>query len=205
MRKMIGVFLVLTCCLTVCLAQQQKTHTPEKWDIFVGYSLSRAYLTDFEGAPFPMNLNGGQASGTRYFSKHLGATAEIAGYTNDQDEETFSTQGYLFGPTARFGAKDSRMSFFVHQLFGFTHLTITPDNGSTCNGTSKSCTNNAFTTASGGGMDVSLTRHISLRPAQLEYFNEHVSPDALGGGSSLGGLKLTLYGFRYSAGAVIRF
>ncbi len=205
MRKLIGVCFVLMCCLTLTQAQQQKAASPEKWDIFAGYSFSRASVVS--EYPFPLILQGGQASATYFFNKHLGATAEMAGYTNDTDGATFKTEGYLFGPTVRYRIKDTRYSLFAHQLFGFTHIAITADDGEPCGdrtGTGAACTANPFTIASGGGFDVKVSKHISVRPVQLEYFNQMVSIGALEN-EYIGDEKLGVEGFRYSAGAVIHF
>jgi len=224
MRKMIGLFVVLAFCLASVSAQQTKPTSVDRWDAFAGYSLSRIYVAN--EAPFPMNLNGGQGAITYNFTRHLGATAEVAGYTNDTEDVTFSTQAFLFGPTARFGfahGKNPRVSFFAHQLFGVTRMTITSDEGETCGtGTSPTCTTHPFTMASGGGVDVKVSKHIWVRPLQLEYFNEQISLDSLVGVANVGvvpsprsaatpyasafsGIHITGQGLRYSAGAVYRF
>jgi len=169
-----------------------------------------------------MNLNGGQGAITYNFTRHLGATAEVAGYSNDVDGATFSTQAFLFGPSGRFGLRNSRLSFFAHQLFGTTHMTITSDAGEPCgSGTSPTCTTYPFTMASGGGLDVKLSKHIWVRPLQVEYFNEQISLDALGGlavpvapsprsaahsySPAFSGIRITAQGMRYSGGVVYRF
>jgi hypothetical protein len=221
MRKMIGLFVVLAFCLAAASAQQPTPSALAKWDVFAGYSFSRIYVAN--EAPFPMNLQGGQGGITYNFTRHLGATAEVAGYTNDVDGATFSTQAFLFGPTARFGPRNSRFSFFAHQLFGTTHMTITSDAGESCGpGTSPTCTTYPFTMASGGGVDVKVSKHIWVRPLQVEYFNEQISLDSLVGTENVGvvpsprsaaqpyatafsGIRITGQGVRYSGGAVYRF
>jgi hypothetical protein len=223
MRKMVGLFYLLAICLSASSAQQKPTAT-DKWDVFAGYSFSRIYVAN--EAPFPMNLTGGQGAVTYNFTRHLGATAEIAGYTNDTDGITFSTQAFLFGPTARFGfshGKNPRVSFFAHQLFGTTRMTITSDAGIGCQGTgtSPTCLAHPFTMASGGGFDVKVRKHIWVRPMQVEYFNEEISVDALGGmaapaaggprslyqayGSGSSGIRITGQGLRYSGGVDYHF
>jgi hypothetical protein len=172
-----------------------------------------------------MNLNGGQGAVSYNFTRHLGATAEVAGYTNDVDGATFSTQAFLFGPTARFGfrhEKNPRISVFAHQLFGVTHMTITSDTGEACgSGTSPTCSSHPFTMASGGGFDVKLNKRFSVRPLQVEYFSEQVSLDSIGAlavgvvptprnaaqpyASGNTGIRITVEGVRYSGGAVYRF
>ena len=58
--------------------------------------------------------------------------------------------------------------------------------------------------ASGGGVDVRVNKHISIRPVQLDYWTMPVSLGALMK-TNLLGLKLGVNGFRYSAGAVVHF
>jgi hypothetical protein len=77
--------------------------------------------------------------------------------------------------------------------------------------------------ASGGGVDIKLNKHFSVRPLQMEYYNERISMDSIGGlffaipvspgprllahpyGSGSTGIKLLADGFRYTGGAVYRF
>ena len=214
MRKLIALFIFMTCCVTFTTAQQQKHEGPEKWDIFAGYSLERAYLTNFENAvPFPMNLNGGQAAVTYHFTRHFGMTGEMTGYHKDtminfmDSNVKSSTVGYLFGPSVRYRIKGSPISFYAHQLFGVTHVWMSLDNGRPCSSFAMSCTANPFTMVSGGGVDVKLNKHLSVRPVQLEYFDEKISPFTLLGDNSPlpPGFDVSLYGFRYSAGADYRF
>jgi hypothetical protein len=220
MRKMIVLFIVLACCFSVSWAQQPTPAALAKWDAFAGYSFSRIYVAN--ETPFPMNLQGGQGAVTYYFTRHLGATAEVAAYTKDVDETTFHTQGYLFGPTARFGPRNSRYSFFAHQLFGVTHMSFTADPSADCTDVC-SITTHPFTMASGGGVDVKVSKHLWVRPLQLEYFNEQISLSSLDIGPGLvggtgprsaahayatdlfDGIKITGQGLRYTAGADYRF
>lgn len=204
MRKIFAMILVFTFCSVFSSAQQKKSAQSDKWDVFAGYSFSRASLVN--ESPFPLHLNGGMASASYYPTKHLGATAEFAGYTDDVDSVTFNTQGYLFGPSTRFGLGNrfSRVSFFAHQLFGVTHISMKSDTGEDCKEGSTSCTTNAFTMVSGGGVDYKLNKLISIRPAQVEYFSQRISIGALEGGNAEG-IMINGDGFRYSAGAVIHF
>jgi hypothetical protein len=103
------------------------------------------------------------------------------------------------------------MSFFAHQLFGVTHISLKSDTDTTLTETTK-----PFTMVSGGGMDFKLSRHISIRPLQMEYFEQQISVDSLETPASVRtgarsftspdtGLKLSTDGFRYTAGAVFHF
>ncbi|MGA3011342.1 MAG: outer membrane beta-barrel protein [Terracidiphilus sp.] len=227
MPKALVLFLALTCCSILSSAQQPKPAALDKWDVFGGYSYSRAYVGINE-SPFPLSLNGGQASGSYYFNKYVGATVEFAGYTDSVDSsvKTVNTQGYLAGPSVRFGLGHGRLprvSFFAHQLFGATHFSFALDPTITdCGPTEESCSlsTNSFTMVSGGGVDIKLRKHISIRPVQMEYFTQQISVfdlvgeegDARPAAKSFeiidnpeSGIKLSTNGFRYSGGVVVRF
>ena len=227
MRKAIVLLFALTCCSILSSAQQPKPAALDKWDVFGGYSYSRAYVGINE-SPFPLSLNGGQASGSYYFNKYVGTTVEFAGYTNDVASAamTIHTQGYLAGPSVRFGLGHGRapkVSFFAHQLFGATHFSFTADPSADCVSSEENCSlsTNSFTMVSGGGVDIKLKKHISIRPVQMEYFTQQIAIyDLVGeqstaqpGARSLAenpvgpesGIKLSTNGFRYSGGVVFHF
>ena len=100
MRKVLVLFFALACCSVLSSAQKQKPAALDKLDVFGGYSYSRVYAVNEGPFPDPMSLNGGQASVTYYFMRHVGATAEFAAYTDDLStiNGTFNTQGYLVWP-----------------------------------------------------------------------------------------------------------
>lgn len=225
MRK----FFVLALVLTGCLVQswsQLKVVDPSKVEVFGGYSYSRAYVVNGTPLPYPLSLNGGQASGTYFPVRHFGFTGEFAGYTDnvsvtEEDgvaNSTIDTQGYLFGPTARFGLPNNKFSFFVNQLFGVTHFSfkINSIGGDPCP-SACTATTNAFTMATGGGFDIKVSKHFSVRPAQLEYFTQQINLFSLDEPGSVhasarplssnpgDSLKISTNGFRFSAGGVFHF
>lgn len=226
MRKCIALLFVLTFGLVLSPAQQKKQSTPDKWDVFGGYSYSRAYV-GIDESPFPLSLNGGQASGSYYFTKYVGATVEFAGYTDDIESiTTLHTQGYLAGPSTRFGlgkGKYQRVSLFAHQLFGATHFSFKADPNSGCDPSEDTCSwsTNSLTMVTGGGVDIKLKKHISIRPVQMEYFTQQISIFDLIGGEPAAqpkaraivsydenpesGLKISSNGFRYTGGVVFHF
>ena len=224
MRKALVLFFALACCSVLSSAQKPKPAALDKWEVFGGYSFSRAYV-GIDESPFPLSLNGGQASGSYYFNKYAGATVEFAGYTDSVSPVTIHTQGYLAGPSVRFGlghGRAPRVSFFAHQLFGATHFSFALDPTVTdCSSPDYPCSysTNSFTMVSGGGVDVKVKKHISIRPVQMQYFTQQISIFDLEGGvadarpgarpyeegNPMSGIKLSSNGFRYSGGVVVRF
>jgi hypothetical protein len=230
MRKTCVVFLALFVTTACCTAQQA---IQQKWTVFGGYSVMRLYgYPNIYGTAAssdmfaPFGLFGGEGSVTYSPFRHVGFTADVS--ITSQDKPTFTQnywqtthqQNYLFGPEFRFAVKTAggsqRVSLFAHQLFGVTHTTIgfrsyaTPtlecyESGQTAR---TSCSANPFTIVSGGGMDIRVDSHISIRPAQLDYLAQQLKAASfLGGGlsSQNDSGRLGVSGFRYSVGAVVRF
>jgi opacity protein-like surface antigen len=131
--------------------------------------------------------NGGSGQFEYNFNKWLGGITDLGGYANTRrgiDEKAFS---YLFGP--RLNWRHNRWTPYAQALFG----------GS--NGWSGSNTQNTFALAIGGGVDYRLTRHIAIKPVQVEYYRSQFDSERLGGATSnFGGHQ---NGVRYSAGIVL--
>lgn len=193
MRKAIVVVSVLF--FGLLSASAQKNQVQDKWDVFAGYNLAHGYIANAPESP--LTLNGGETSLTYYFTKHAGATAEFAGMTGTIPSTTQSMTNYryAFGPTVRFDLQNGRYELFAHQLFGVTHLSFS----------GQTETANPFTMISGGGLDVKLSRRLSIRPFEMDYFAQQVAVDALAGGQSNTGVKISVDGFNYTAGAVLHF
>jgi hypothetical protein len=231
MRRISVLFLaVLFGGTALCAAQQQQS----KLEIFGGYSFARVFgypnlfnlnensqqSLDTYDEYSAFYLKGGQASVTYFPVKHFGLTGDFADFTKSQGitgstiTEAINEQDYLFGPTFRDSLKAGRpqITLFAHQLFGVAHTstTFTPSSFScsvsSSGSTNPTCTANLFTMVSGGGVDLRITSHISIRPAQLDYFEQQISAESFFGTAiSNDSAKLGINGFRYSAGAVINF
>jgi hypothetical protein len=66
------------------------------------------------------------------------------------------------------------------------------------NGPSGSVSRNGFTTAAGGGIDVVVSKHFTLKPLQVEYVTAQL-PDAVSNRNSFQN------NLQYSGGIVFRF
>jgi len=113
----------------------------------------------------------------------LGLVADFGGYANTRINDRLLT--YMFGP--RFNWRHSRLTPYAQFLFGGAYVWNNPT----------STTQNAFATAAGGGLDYNLTKHIALKPIQVEYVMTQID-SARGFGSHQNNI-------RYSAGVVFRF
>ena len=114
----------------------------DKVELFGGYSFER-----FSSSP-STNLNGWEVSGQYKFANWLGVVGDI-----DAHYGSFRTVSFMAGPQVSFPA---RLSPFFHVLVGFGHIK------------SGGITDNSFSAALGGGVDMRLAPIISWRIIQAD-------------------------------------
>jgi outer membrane immunogenic protein len=133
------------------------------------------------------NCQGGSGSVGAYLSARIGIIGEFGGceVTGLPSGVTAHELSYLFGPRVYFPMSRGRVFPFVQVLAGGERFS----GGVSGVGTGSS---NAFAMAAGGGADVTLTRHVSLRAVQFDYLYTHI------GGASQNN-------FRLQSGIVYRF
>ncbi len=152
-----------------------------KLDIFGGYQFTHVAL----GYSFnSFNLNGWNTSVSGYFNKYLGMSADFSGGSyggpSGVDGKVYP---YLFGPTARF-PKHTKMTPFGHVLFGVAHLKASS--------LSLSGSDNSFSWAMGGGLDVYVSPKFSVRLVEADWLRTQFADS-------------TQSNFRCSGGVVIKF
>jgi Outer membrane protein beta-barrel domain len=167
------------------------------------------------------SLNGGGASIAYFFNKRIGLKADFQDYGSHSlnfavpassapcsgladcpisvKSNTFS---YTVGPVVRFHLK--KVQPFVEVMFGGAHDSSFAKiynacfNQGGCVNLSKQPNNNAFAWILGGGVDVPIKEHISIRPAEVDYVHTSF-------GDSLTNVHTTQSNFRYLGGIVIKF
>ena len=114
-----------------------------------------------------VNCQGGAGTGAAYLNAWFGVVGEFGAcrVTGLPSGVSAHELDYLFGPRVYFHPH-GRLFPFVQGLFGGDRFT-----GSLSGAGSSS--SNAFAAAVGGGADVTLTRHVSLRAVQFDYFYTH--------------------------------
>ncbi len=114
-----------------------------------------------------INCQGGSGSGAGYLTASFGIVGEFGAckVTGLPSGASAHEMDFLFGPRVYFHAH-GRLNPFVQGLFGSERFSA----GATGVGSGSS---NAFAMALGGGADVTLTRHVSLRALQVDYFYTH--------------------------------
>ncbi|MBW4028614.1 MAG: hypothetical protein HIU93_14660 [Acidobacteria bacterium] len=185
-----------------------------KVEIFAGFTHFGTPLSDTVSGNRMIGLNGGSASVAFNFNRYLGLVGDFGGYddsrlqltgTGANQPFTVDSSGtaytYLFGPRLSY-RNSTRFTPFAQALFGGVHASAVTVSG--CSGSA--CTplpsQNSFAMTAGGGLDIRLTRHFSIRPVQAEYMMTRfadVSAGASTGSSSMqNDLRLSsgvLFGF----------
>jgi opacity protein-like surface antigen len=169
--------IVLLCGLLLALSLPAMAQDQPRFDLFGGYSYVRVSIpTSGTSGNITSNLNGGSGAAAFYLNRWLGVVGDFGGYklgTLKQGSQSLDVSGsvftYLFGPRIRFGAE--AFTPFAQVLFGGAHI-----GDVTCSTTTTGCptsgvvitSQNAFGMTAGGGVDVKVARHFSIR-GQAEY------------------------------------
>ena len=128
-----------------------------KVDVFAGYSYDR-----WDGAK-NFNLHGGSASFAYNVNNWLSGVADFGGYHNGNVLNSgldFTLSTYLFGPRISY-RHWNRFTPFGEVLFGAERV-------STSTAKTKR-SDNGFAMTVGGGFDVKLAKHFSVRAVKVDY------------------------------------
>lgn len=171
MKKLISVAALLALLALPALAQDAP-----KAEVFGGYQYTR--FNPGNGVT-GINMNGWNAAVTGFMGSTFGITGDVSGAYKTLGGVKTKTHFFLFGPTL---ASHSSENFtpFAHVLFGVAH--------SSALGVS----DNAFSMALGGGVDVKVANHVAVRLGQFDYLMTRFASESQNN-------------FRYSAGIVFRF
>jgi hypothetical protein len=177
-------------------------------DIFLGYSFLRANSAREVPA---FTMNGGLGALGINFNRHVGLEFEFGGYHNGNIsgiQFDTTTMTYMFGPRFSVG-RDRKVDPYFHVLFGGMHLstsiaadpTATPVATVPASGR-RAASQDAFSMAAGGGLDIRLGRHVSFRPIQLDWVMSRLEDFGLSGAPSQ---NRNQHHLRYAAGFMFMF
>ncbi|MFZ0480585.1 MAG: outer membrane beta-barrel protein [Terriglobales bacterium] len=144
-----------------------------KFELYGGYYYTRVNVnaSAVGGGPSEtFNGNGGGGQFEYNATNHIGLVADLAGFGATSTENGALVGGaftYLFGP--RVNCRLRRITPFGQALFGGIRTT---------NGIGESASENNFALTAGGGIDFKVSRQVSVRPVQAEYFMSKI-PDGL--------------------------
>jgi opacity protein-like surface antigen len=228
MMKKVTILLVVVLFASIFAVGQE-----EKAEVFGGYQYTRmgtgtlnnaintSLLPETNAGAITAGGNGFNFAVTGFVNKYFGITADISRSAGDisvnlANDGSFKATGrltttnFLFGPTV--AMRTGKINPYVHALFGISHATLpgkivatgvaTPlDSGTLVDG-------NSFAMAFGGGLDVKVAKHISVRLGQFDYLrtSHSLTNDAA---TNFFGLPSapsdTQNSLRYSTGIVFKF
>lgn len=137
-------------------------------EVFAGYSFERMYIKNTLRENF--DNHGGTASIAGNINRWLGLVADVSRYGFGGDVPVgvkANLTTFLFGP--RFSKRGERWTPFAHALFGVGRISATTGAPGGPSFFNHSFNQNAFATALGGGLDVTVSRHFAWRLVQGEY------------------------------------
>jgi hypothetical protein len=173
-----------------------------KAEVSVNYSYMR-FNPQNSNIISSFSLNGGGGAFSYFFTDLIGVKAEFEGYgstTRTLVATGTNVQANLFtwnvGPVLKY--RQGKFQPFGEVLFGLAHSNayVNLCNASgTCVG---SPSNNAFDFIIGGGLDIRVTKSISIRPAEVDFVLTRFGNNFTGGNNNQSN-------FRYQAGVVFSF
>jgi outer membrane protein OmpA-like peptidoglycan-associated protein len=174
-------FLVLLAVAMFASALLGQDRPPSRFDIFTGYSwLHPGYDTFVPNAQENI-AKGFTVSGTYFFNRHVGLGIDSGNHFGCCCPQIFTVQA---GPTVRFPSEHATL--FLHALVGLHRMELLAPFGDS----------NSLGFIGGGGLDVRVAHHVSLRLFQVDYeYARH----------NYGILQPGLNGVRLSAGLVWQF
>jgi opacity protein-like surface antigen len=184
--KNLFMLMVLAALLLSVLPANAQDDTA-RLEAYGGYDYGRFNINArVNGVPPTQNLNANGGGGQLEYNANnwLGTVGDVAGYSVPTSTAHEHGLSYLFGPRVNF--RHNKVTPFTQILLGGV---LSND------GIGHFGPENHFAMAAGGGIDLKVSKHISVRPVQAEYFMT-TFPN---------GLDDRQNNFRYSAGIVFRF
>ena len=188
MRNSLAVMLLFVAVSAGPLCAQEQ---PSEFEAYGGYYYTRFNVNANVPGIAPSATYNGTGGGGQFecnVNRWLGAVADLGGFiATSSGSGAFAGAGftYLFGPRVNF--RRGKVVPFAEVLFGGVRTT---------DGIARSTgTENNFAMTAGGGIDLKVSKHVSIRPVQADYFMTKI-PD---------GLNNRQNNFRLSAGIVFRF
>ena len=160
---------------------------PSKLELYGGYDYVRFNVNArVNGQPPSQTFNGNGGGGELVYNVNnsLGVLGDVSGVWATNSTRQGAAIPYLFGP--RVNVRHGMVTPFVQVLLGGVL---------TSSGIEQIGWQTHFAMTAGGGIDVKLSKHFSIRPVQAEYFLTKI-PD---------GINNRQNNFRFSAGIVFRF
>jgi opacity protein-like surface antigen len=168
-------------------AQIRAQETPLRFELYGGYDYVRVNVSASDIIQPPsqsFNGNGGSGQFVYNITDRIGILGDLSGFWATNAYNQGAALPYLFGPRLNF--RRGRLAPFAQLLVGGV---------ATSSGIGTSGWQNNFAMTAGGGIDIRVSEHFSIRPMQAEYFLTKI-PD---------GLNNRQDNFRFGAGVSLLF
>jgi hypothetical protein len=176
--------------------------TDTKMEVSANYSYMR-FNPQNSNIISSFSLNGGGGAFSYFFTDMIGIKAEFEGYgstTRTLVATGTNVQANLFtynvGPVIKY--RQGKFQPFGEVLFGGAHSNAYVNLCNASGGCIGSPSNNAFDFIIGGGLDIPVTKSISIRPAEFDFVLTRFGNNFTGGNNNQSN-------FRYQAGVVFSF
>jgi hypothetical protein len=184
----ISTLLALPIAAMVLVPAVRAQEALSKIELYGGYDYIRFNInSNVSGQPPSQTFNGNGGGGQLVYNVNnwLGVLGDVSGSWATNSASAGAAIPYLFGPKINF-RHWAAVTPFTQILLGGV---------ATSSGIQTSGWQNNFALAAGGGIDIKISRHFSIRPVQAEYFLTKI-PD---------GLNNRQNNFRFSAGISFLF
>jgi len=184
-----------------------------KVELFLGYTRFGTASNDTVPGNRMVGVNGGSASLAFNLNRYVGIVGDFGGYDDSQLQLTgtganealvVDSSGtgytYMFGPRFSF-RNSSRFTPFAQALVGGVHASHVTVSGCAGTGCAPLPTQLALGVTGGGGLDIRLTHHFSIRAVQAEYMMTRFADVAYGSN----GDATTQNDLRLSSGLLVSF
>lgn len=178
-----------------------------RFELFAGYSHLRGFPRLAAGNRL-VDLNGGSASIAFDVNRFLGVVGEFGGFNNSQIRtsanpsvvQNANGRAFLFLAGPRFSFRNNgRFTPFAQALFGGIHAgQVTYSTGCTGAGCTPLPSETVFAMTAGGGLDLRVRPHLSIRLIQADYLMTNFQNQVTGGSGRQNDMLL-------SGGLVFRF
>jgi opacity protein-like surface antigen len=170
MKQSLVLFLLVMSGLTALAQVPTVQKAPPKWDIYLGYGLTRVGSSNLTPA---FNSNGGIVQLQWHFNTHLSVLGDFNGSTksniNNQkiDQALYS---FMAGPRYSFSVREGKQIVFAEGLFGSSRSQSNISVPGTIPITQVANNQWNFSMMIGGGTELRVSPRIWFRPAEVGYY-----------------------------------
>lgn len=196
MKKLLGLLTLLVLASLPAMAQGMPTG-----EVGAGYTFRSWAVPPTLQPPSSLHMNGWNATADFNFNEWIGVATDVdwTRYSSVAPTSTTDITTAMAGPQI-YPLRHHKLTPFVHFLFGVGYYNLTLPAATECAPFCTSTDGN-FAWAGGGGVDLTVTRHIGVRLGQFDYEQTRFRLQVLTEGPAVAPQD----NWKYSAGILFRF